>query len=151
MSTLQAEPAAISVRGRTAYLSLESAIQSLESATASLASDPSRLGRWRVLGELLAARKAFQNHSGACSSPNGPFLHVVNQKPRLQSRVRKIINDHGRIQAVLDRLIARISGDSAGAIEQGEFTRIMSAMRSHQLKSAEVAFEWANRDIGGEG
>jgi hypothetical protein len=150
MSALLAETARPTV-ARTASASLEAACSSLATARSILEEPRSSLQRWRSLSELLVARKAFVNHSAACASESGPLVHLVAQKPRLTTRVARLDDDHSHIRRQFDRLIAGASRQDSIDIDSSELDLLGRSLGKHQSMSTSLAFEWANRDIGGEG
>ena len=152
MSALQTESVVLNqAAARTASASLEAAVRSVESAKAILDDSPSSLRRWRCLSELLVARKAFLNHSAVCTSEGGPLLHLVDQKPRLNAHICRLRSEHDELRRDFDNLIARASRQEGQDLDSSEIGLLGQRLDRPRFTSTGLAFEWANRDIGGEG
>jgi hypothetical protein len=151
MSALQAEPTTLFAPGHTATVSFNAACEAIDRAHAVLREPQSSLRRWRCLSEILAARKAFLNHSTVCTSADGPVAHLLKQKPRLTADVGRLGDDHVEIRHAFDGLIARASRQDGLDISPAEIDVLARRLAKHKFTSTGLAFEWANRDIGGEG
>ncbi len=151
MSALQAEPTTQFAPGHTATVSFNAACEAVQRAHAVLNEAPSNLRRWRCLSELLAARKAFLNHAIVCTSADGPVAHLLLQKPRLTADVDRLGDDHIQIRREFDGLIARTSRQGGLDLSPVEVELLARRLAKHKFTSTGLAFEWANRDIGGEG
>ena len=132
---------------------LRAAFVSLQDAAQTLRQDPGRMGVWRYLGSALNARKALTSHASACSSTNGPLLHIEDARPRLRTRVQRCLNDHERLLSLLDDVILDARASEAGtSVDQLRNRAIAcaTAVASHGRRVRTTVFEWAYRDIGGE-
>lgn len=147
MSVLQSEP----LRANVAAETTEAAANAIESALGAVRGEHPAVDRWQLAAGLLAARTALVKHAGVCSSEYGPLSHLVEARPRLGPAVDRALKDHTILQRETDRLIAQVNKNNARA-EYGRRARALAyAIRAHQRRVTAIAFEWANRDIGGEG
>lgn len=147
MSVLQSEPARANVAAETT----EAAANAIETALGAVRGEHPAVDRWQLAAGLLAARTALVKHAGACSSEYGPLSHLVEARPRLGPAVERALNDHTILQREIDRLISRVNKNDVQAGHDRPARLLAGAIRAHQRRVTAIAFEWANRDIGGEG
>lgn len=140
---------------RAGYEGLVATRRLLTEANIAIAREPNRMGAWRLVANALEARKSFQVHTGICNSDAGPFLHLLESRPELGSSLQALFDDHARIFTAIDQLIARATatrGDNAEAVEvlRSSAASAQATLAAYEIRFHELAFEWANRDIGGE-
>ncbi len=140
---------------RIGYEALVAARRLLSDASQAIAREPNRMGAWRLVANALEARKAFQVHTSICNSDSGPLLHLASTRPDLGSSLQGLFDDHVRIFSALDQLISRATATRGDNTESIEVLRSVVAtsqthMAAYEGRFHELAFEWANRDIGGE-
>ena len=151
MSALLAEPRTRSLPSATDLL--HDASSAVDRAVLLLQTEGSRVARWRVVTQLIEARKAFSAHADQCRSGEGPLRHVVSVRPRLGPDVRDTIREHDHVLQQLDGLIASLTagvGDETNAAALSSILKVSSALITHQRHTTAIVYEWANRDIGGE-
>ena len=140
---------------RAGYEGLVATRRLLSEASAAIAREPNRMGAWRLVASALEARRSFQVHTGICNSDAGPLLHLLDTRPELGPKLQSLLDGHARIFAALDNLIARATatrGDNADAVEvlRSASTSAQATLAAYEIRFHELAFEWSNRDIGGE-
>jgi hypothetical protein len=146
---------AIERDARAGYEGLVATRRLLSEASNAIAREPNRMGAWRLVANALEARKAFQVHTGICNSEAGPLLHLLDSRPELGPSLQALFDDHARIFGAIDHLIARATatrGDNQGAVEilRAASASAQASLSAYEIRFHDLAFEWANRDIGGE-
>lgn len=152
MSALLAEPRPL--RSSAAADSIAAAAHALDQAVRLFQTDGSRVARWRIVSQLIEARRQLAVHASPCAAGDGPLVHVTSLRPRLEPVVRKTVAEHERMLEQLDGLITSITASSpdtaTSAAHLSCVLKISAAVIGHQRRATEIVYEWANRDIGGE-
>lgn len=138
-----------------AYESLRAARALLAEAGNSVVREPNRMGAWRLVASALQARKALTVHGNICASDGGPLLHLAEARPRLIPAVGHLAEDRHRLISRIDALVAlanqaKVTGTGSAQRLRAESARLMAALGAYERRFHAIAFEWANRDIGGE-
>lgn len=136
---------------------LHAALLGLERALAAPA--PGRESAWVAnVGTALAALTVdFREHVAVTEGPGGLYQDVLSVAPRLGGPVRRLVQEHSRIAAVLSAATASLDAAAAAsdpeacvAAARARVTALLGALVRHRQRGADVVWEAYSIDIGGE-
>jgi hypothetical protein len=103
----------------------------------------------RVLTKL---GRIFGKHVSETEAPDGSLDEIVQIKPHLQSRVRKIMDEHVSLRCRIDQLneAVKVCGITDETIEdlRIEAGNLADAIRLHQAKGVDLVYEAYLREEG---
>jgi hypothetical protein len=105
------------------------------------------------LSKVLAKMgRIFGKHIAETEAPDGSLQEIVQIKPHLQPRVRKIKDEHTYLSRRIDQLssAARVCGATDATIEdlRIEAGRLADAIRLHQARGVDLVYEAYLREEG---
>jgi hypothetical protein len=105
------------------------------------------------LGKVLTKMgRIFGKHVSETEAPDGSLHEIIQIKPHLQTRVRKIKDEHTELSTRINQLssAARICGATDATIEdlRIEAGRLADAIRLHQAKGVDLVYEAYLREEG---
>lgn len=104
-------------------------------------------------GVLTKLGRIFGKHVSETEAPDGSLQEIVQIKPYLQPRVRKIKDEHTELseRIVLLSTAARVCGATDATIDdlRIEAGRLADAIRLHQAKGVDLVYEAYLREEGG--
>jgi hypothetical protein len=126
---------------------LMQAMADVERGAAGAAGDPT----WRAdlaaaLSELLSA---FDGHVREVDAPDGLLSDLVGMAPRLQTRVKRLSDEHPELRTMIESALAVVdSGDISDV--RAETMAVLGALALHRQSGADLVYDAYNVDIGGE-
>ena len=103
----------------------------------------------KVLAKL---GRIFGKHVSETEAPDGSLDEIVQIKPHLQPRVRKIKDEHTLLSLRIDQLSSavKVCGATEATIEdlRVEAGRLADAIRLHQAKGVDLVYEAYLREEG---
>jgi hypothetical protein len=133
-------------------LSLRRAIAGLEDALTARGGDPDGLpGRLAVALERL--QQVFAVHVEVTEGPGGLYQEIIENSPRLASRVTRFRREHVEITEAIGRGVAaaRADRDAEGAQAlRDQAVRLLADLVRHRKRGLDLVYEAYHVDIGGE-
>lgn len=112
---------------------------------------------WRTGSSLRRLRHTIEEHIAQVEAPDGLHAQVLQDEPRLASRVRRLVTDHeilrDRVSAVIalsDRPCGSAPDPLIRAV-RGEALLVLDLLERHRQRGADLMFEAYAQDIGGNG
>jgi hypothetical protein len=126
---------------------LRQAMADVEQAAAGAAGDPT----WRsdlaaALTELL---DAFDGHVEEVDAPDGLLAEVVGMTPRLQTRVKRLGDEHPGLRTMIESALGVVEGGDVADV-RSETMAALGALAAHRQSGADLVYDAYNVDIGGE-
>jgi hypothetical protein len=138
-------------------LSLRRAIAGLEQALApATAAADDETGAWldRLGGALVHLDEVFAVHVRVTEATGGPYEEILENAPRLASRVKRFRREHADLTGAIQRGIAetRAAGREPGEVEalRDHAVRLLADLVRHRKRGLDLVYEAYHVDIGGE-
>jgi hypothetical protein len=138
-------------------LSLRRAIARLEQALApATAAADDETGAWldRLGGALAQLDEVFAVHVRVTEATGGLYEEILENAPRLASRVKRFRREHADITGAIQRGIAetRAAGREPGEVEalRDHAVRLLADLVRHRKRGLDLVYEAYHVDIGGE-
>jgi hypothetical protein len=138
-------------------LSLRRAIAGLEQALAPApAAADDETGAWldRLGGALVHLDEVFAVHVRVTEATGGLYEEILENAPRLASRVKRFRREHADITGAIQRGIAetRAAGREPGEVEalRDHAVRLLADLVRHRKRGLDLVYEAYHVDIGGE-
>jgi len=138
-------------------LSLRRAIAELEEALAA-PDDPDGLGGHDGLGARLAPaleqlQEVFAVHVEVTEAPGGLYQEILENAPRLATRVTRFRREHAEITEGIRRGLAgcaAITTPEAATALRDQSVRLFADLVRHRKRGLDLVYEAYHVDIGGE-
>lgn len=131
---------------RERRMELKSAMSALELAAASAAGDPSWVDALR--SALADMSGAFQGHVEEVEAPDGLLAELIEDCPRLSSKVVRLRDEHPTLAERIDVCGAQLEDSDPPRI-RAEVLDLLVALARHRHAGADLVYEAYNVDIGG--
>jgi hypothetical protein len=138
-------------------LSLRRAIAGLEQALApATAAADDETGAWldRLGGALAQLDEVFAVHVRVTEATGGLYQEILENAPRLASRVKRFRREHADLTGAIQRGIAetRAAGREPGEVEalRDHAVRLLADLVRHRKRGLDLVYEAYHVDIGGE-
>jgi hypothetical protein len=138
-------------------LSLRRAIAGLEQAlTPATAAADDETGAWldRLGGALAHLDEVFAVHVRVTEATGGLYEEILENAPRLASRVKRFRREHADLTGAIRRGIAetQAAGREPGEVEalRDHAVRLLADLVRHRKRGLDLVYEAYHVDIGGE-
>lgn len=136
--------------------SLSRATANLERCAHSYFDEPTRLSLWAITAAAVEAAQALQSHARECESESGVLAGLAASQPGMVASIERTWTDHELAISQANDLVitatsvqARTSPASTMLYQRALLCARLIA--SHRGRVDGLVFDWALRDIGGEG
>jgi hypothetical protein len=136
---------------RQRRIGVRDALGEVETALATAASGRAETWAETMVERLTALKGAWRHHVDQNEAADGLFAQILEDSPRLSSKVDRLRGDHESISSAVDAALerTRAAATGGGGVEPAReaVVALLESLVRHRYQGAEVVYEAYNVDI----